>query len=302
MSRRGQIVLENFLRGLSDTMPERGLELPGLAVAQDVRFGRNTGLRRNGMVRVAATTTRDQAALDFSGTGQYLSVPVGPVHTLGTTLTWECLFTTGSITGTHNLFGWNHGTDVPIRAYLQDATLRAYFRDSANNASDFVVGTLSVDTTYHLRLVRDGDTLYAYLDGTLAATSSIPSGALRTLEVPGGSMQIAANAALDPWDGTIDYQRCFSRLFTDFAYAYQRWPHSKGRYVLWDYWMQLDADNQLVDQSTHLNTGTRTGTPTSVATLAVRCAPGQGLIGFKDRQNQARLAVVNGGVPFTVAI
>ena len=115
----------------------------------------------------------------FDGTGDYLRLGQPGNFNFGSD-NWTI---EGFIRPTNNLSGYkvvyNHndnGTDRSwITIQLENSTLKSWGTSSTSSwsiYSDLSFGTLTVDTWHHFALVRDGDTMRAFLNGTQINTAS----------------------------------------------------------------------------------------------------------------------------------
>jgi len=304
MGRSIQIVSEDFLRGLLDTQDEVGLEA-GWAKFENLRTGRARGEPRKGMAHVASAGDPDQAAAVLDGVGDYYEIPLRGLHTLPLKFDIEIAFSADIVTGTEYLWGAKHA-NYGLKIRRNTTTIEVLIHDGSNSATHDA-GTVAATTAYALRVRYDGTTLSTWLQteanaATVATESGTVSGALRA---PGGNILIGADGAAPGsfWDGDIEYVRAFTRHLADFRHLWQYWPHPKGRYVLWDYIPAIvDAEGNLIDHSRNLNYGTVSGTPSSTTTLLPPSDPVQAISQRVDLENESRLVVVAGGVPYEEVI
>jgi len=113
----------------------------------------------------------------FDGSGDYLSVPVSTDLQVGSgNFTVECWFRTASNSGTIINFGELYYLSSTGYTLFIDSGL-LYARTSPDASNDISVA-ISLNTWYHVAYVRDGTTLYLYLDGLLVGTRTAVFGAL----------------------------------------------------------------------------------------------------------------------------
>lgn len=304
MGRNVQIVSEDFIRGLLDTQNEVGLEA-GWAKFENLRIGRARGEQRKGMAHLATASDSDQQAMDFDGATDYFEIPNRGA--LPKVFQMEIAFQADTIAaGIDYLRGIGHA-NYGLKVRRNAADIEILIHDGANSATHNA-GAILAAKPYVLRLRYDGTTLQTWLQSeanaaTVQAESGTVSGRLRA---PGGNIVIGGDGAVvsNFWDGKIEFVRAFGKhLDDDFRHLWGYWPHPKGRYVLHDYICALlDGQNQLIDHSRNLNYGTRQGTPSPITTLLLPTDPVQAITQHVDRENESRLVVVAGGVPYEEVI
>lgn len=147
------------------------------------------------------------ASGQFDGSGDYLTLGASGDFNFGSgDFTIE-----GWIRPTNNLSGYkvfyNHndnGTDRSwITIQLENATVKSWATTSTgswNIYSDLSWGTVSLDTWYHIALVRDGNTMRAYKDGVQINTASVTSWTVSNQTAAARIGAVPANQ----WFGWVD--------------------------------------------------------------------------------------------------
>lgn len=309
MSERVQVFSDNFLRGLMDTQPETGLAFPGYYRFQNVRVNRGRGERRRGMVRVGGTEgLEEDEALSFDGTTNILYAKRrDEIHQLRTTWTVECLVHSQQSTGTRHVLGWEHATSYPLKIRQSGGAWQALIQDEDGAVATLSAGASSVSTSapQQLRVTRSGGTVTFYLDGTQVATDTSTLNASKACKAPGGNLLYGANSTgpSEFFQGYIDYVRAFRTLIPSFRHAWQRWPHPKGAYVLWDHWFFYNRESLVEDQSRGMLHAAEYAAgvgPTVTTRLGNAMIPVQAMRAYVDLAQNQRLCFVACGIPHSL--
>ena len=124
----------------------------------------------------------------FDGSGDYLQVANNSALQLGSgDFTIEFWFYSGNLTGVHQFI--NSGLSLTDFSYaiITYGTACTFYLSSTgttwNLASGVSVGTVAMDTWYHLALVRNGTTVTPYLNGVAGTSASVSTTAYITSRV-----------------------------------------------------------------------------------------------------------------------
>jgi hypothetical protein len=180
---------------------------------------------------VYSTTTKKigNASVYFDGTGDYLSVATSADFPSGTgEWTVECWYQcktrqAATIMGQQEAAGGTGSTSWIIWQG-SDGTLTGYFSDGGGSwdYSTAATSALTVDTWYHIAVVRSGDVITIYIDGTSAVSVTLSSGfsmAQSTQPITIGS-NVYSGTPANPIDGYLDQIRVskgIARYTTDFT-------------------------------------------------------------------------------------
>ena len=130
----------------------------------------------NGDAQISTTQSKfGGSSLYFDGIGDYLEIAQDTSTDLaGSDFTIEAWIRPTSVSGIETIFGQWTGSSGPL-LYLNNANLK--FGSYVNGAGSFVTGstTLSVDTWYHIAVVRSGSTINLFVDGQLDGSMSYTS-------------------------------------------------------------------------------------------------------------------------------
>ena len=122
----------------------------------------------------------------FNGTTKYLS-STGSAFTQAGDFTVEGWFYPSSVTGTHSLFTLGTETTGRYIWFLNGAVINS----NLYGASSVVYNTsLSINTWYHIAVVRSGSTVTLYVNGTADATTDTQAGAIGN-----GALNIGADSS-----------------------------------------------------------------------------------------------------------
>lgn len=298
MAEKVPLKLFDFKRALQTTRGEDGLPWGDWSTFQNVRVDRESLRRRKGWARVAQLGN-DNAALDFvAANSERIDIPLNASHfTLGERWTIDALIEPDVVTGTNPILTIGTSTQsIALDINSSNARLRVWDEDTT---ADTITGssTLTVDTVYWLRAVRDGTSLTLYVDNSSEGTATMAAG--KAMETPAGNMHIGYDGT-NYYDGTIDYVRIFSyaRTLPD---GLTRFPDPIADGVLADW--PMEVTNTLVkDRSRYGNTGQAINTPTSTTALCRAHAPMQGIQSYKNRSGDGRILLVGGGRIYDVEV
>jgi len=150
-------------------------------------------------------------AMKFSGTTSYLSVPANNALSFGTgDFTIELWFYSTSFAAQRALLAsqgyFLSGTTGSWTFRVTSATSIAFAAYNAKTlisaTYEFAVSTMTVNTWYHVAVVRTNGTIKIYLNGTASATSTTIAGALSDGSASG--LWVGHNANDSDWIGNID--------------------------------------------------------------------------------------------------
>lgn len=297
-----QIFNASFFRGLQTTTLEGATEFPSLVEAQDQRVSEGPIRRRKGSVRIDRSGA-DGDNLDLDGSTNFIRVPLHAVHTLGKQWTFEGLFKVGNISGTEVFFGVEHAADYSIKVQRATTTLQVLVQDSAGTVVTLTgTDTLSADDELGVQVTRSGTALTLSVNDSEQDTGTMADLLGKT---PGGAILIGADGATpgSHWDGQVDYVRCFSSV-REISRDYKvRWLDPREDSVLFDYSLQVDANDLCKDRGRYELTGQLQGTAAHTeSTLSNRYAPAQALHQFRDADDSRKTLVAVGGRLFNVDI
>ena len=172
----------------------------------------NNSITNTGAVSVDTSVVKyGTGALKFSGTAAYLSIPANNALSFGTSdFTIEMWFYSTSFAAQRALItsqgyfvngktgSWTlrvtSATSIGFAAYNSKTLLSATY--------EFAVSTMTVNTWYHIALVRSSGTIKIYLNGTASATTTSIAGALSDGSSSG--VWIGNNANDSTWIGNLD--------------------------------------------------------------------------------------------------
>ena len=131
-----------------------------------------------GNVNVGSNSKFGGGSLTFNGTTDYAYIPHSPAYVFGTqNFTIECWFNTSSVAS------FDHGILSKCNAVSNNMAPFAITQNGSNSvmylssngstwdlASALVIGSIAVNTWYHVALVRNGNTITSYLNGVSGAT------------------------------------------------------------------------------------------------------------------------------------
>lgn len=297
-----QIHTTDFLKGLQTTALEDGQSFPGFRTFKNFRVDQRAARRRLGRVLSDRSGT-DQEAVDLDGTDQYISVPVAPIHTLGTSWTIEVLFQPDNVNTTEYVLGWGHATNYPILIKWINGAIDVLVQFSdASTASMGAAGAYSADETIALQITRSAGTITVRNNAVLSTTilGSMVGTAWAALghKAPGGALQIGANNTGSYFDGAIDYLRVFNVKREANVDSHVRFIDPRADSVIWEYGMEVDSNDIVTDRSRYENHGKMQNAASAgdaVTTLCRQTAPVQGIHSYVSRDGERRLLVVAGG-------
>jgi hypothetical protein len=144
----------------------------------------------------------------FDGSGDSLSTSSTSGFAFGSAdFTVEFWMYPTSTSSTSFLPGLHFSNDGAWIVYRNGTTIQFYARTSSTGAWDIAngitIGTVAVNTWYHVAVSRSGNTVYTFLDG-VAGTTASSSAALATTS---SALQIGANAGGDYYTGYLDELR-----------------------------------------------------------------------------------------------
>lgn len=145
----------------------------------------------------------------FDGSGDFLSIPASSDFTFGAAdFTVEGWVYTATTSGIGAIIGLANGSAANSNYAFQlvrNGSQWQFNVFSGSTAYGSAVGALSINTWYHIAMVRSGNSLYAFVDGALLQTTSITG---VTLNAPSGAVaHIGQVQGYFPWNGYIDSLR-----------------------------------------------------------------------------------------------
>ena len=165
------------------------------------------------------------SSLLLDGTGDYLTVPGSDDWAFGSSdWTIDCCIRFTVLQTCALCSQWVSATDrwYVLFVYIAN-TIRVYFRVSDTGVAlyDFDFSTVSINTDYHIALVRNGTSIDCYVDGTALSKTVTIAVATNDLSTPGAALFIG-NIALTSnfFSGWIDEFRIskgIARWTTDFT-------------------------------------------------------------------------------------
>jgi hypothetical protein len=173
----------------------------------------NAGILDNAMMNDLETVGNAQistsvkkygtGSLAFDGTGDWLYTPSKPILQLGSSnFTIECWVYLNSTSGAQRPISQSDNNYQFAFYIASGGGLTAYsFQSSGTQNFAISMGTLSINTWYHIACVRNGTTVTAYLNGTSTGTATL-SGAI---DDRSGGWRFGANyVGTDALNGYID--------------------------------------------------------------------------------------------------
>lgn len=145
----------------------------------------------------------------FDGSGDFLSLPASSDFAFGAAnFTVEGWVYTATTSGLGAIIGLANGSAANSNyafQLLRNGSQWQFNVFSGSTAYGSAVGALSINTWYHIAMVRSGNSLYAFVDGALIQTTSITG---VTLNAPSGAVaHIGQVQGYHPWNGYIDSLR-----------------------------------------------------------------------------------------------
>ena len=139
-------------------------------------------------------STTDKA-VDFDGSGDYLSIPDSTAWDIGTNYTAECFFNIDALTGVgwDAIFGqWPNNNNDSANTWTLEyvgTDLRFYYNDASTTVQYKSLGTVSLTEWHHFAFSKDGSTTRLFVDGDLKHSFTI------SLNAGNGSFNIGGNVA-----------------------------------------------------------------------------------------------------------
>ncbi len=134
-------------------------------------------------------------AVDFDGSGDYLSIPDSTAWDIGTDYTAECFFNIDSLTGAgwDAIFGqWPGNNNASTNTWTLEyvgTDLKFYYNDSSTTVQNKDLGTVSLGKWHHFAFSKQGSTTRLFIDGELKHSFTI------SLNAGNGSFNIGGNVA-----------------------------------------------------------------------------------------------------------
>jgi len=128
-----------------------------------------------GDARVSNVQTRGgNTTVAFDGNGDYLTVPSSRFLDLYSgDFTVECWVRFNSLANTPHIFQFGTGTNYRWNVYVGLSTFRLYSTTVSGNGANRITGpSLSIDTWYHIAIVKSGSTITMYQDGVSVGTTT----------------------------------------------------------------------------------------------------------------------------------
>ncbi len=139
-------------------------------------------------------STADKA-VDFDGSGDYLSIPDSTAWDIGTNYTAECFFNIDALTGAgfDAIFGqWPGNNNASTNTWTLEyvgTDLRFYYNDASTTVQHKSLGTVSLTEWHHFAFSKDGSTTRLFVDGDLKHSFTI------SLNAGNGSFNIGGNVS-----------------------------------------------------------------------------------------------------------
>src|SRR3972149_5943743 len=156
----------------------------------------------------------------FDGTGDYLSVPDSIDWDLGSgDFTYDFRVRFNSVSGNQGFFG--RFTSAGSHFYIAKEGNSIRIRDFGGTLDKIVTWTPVVNTWYHIAIVRNGNDIKIFVDGTQVGTTTTFSGALVDRSVPLFiGTAFSDSYFLNGWMDDIRFSQGFARWTTDFTIPY----------------------------------------------------------------------------------
>lgn len=141
-------------------------------------FASSTTVIANGNAQVDTAQSKFSGAAGlFDGTGDYLSIPDSPIYEVGAKdFTIDVWVRPASVSGTAGIISKADGSNYsPFLIYRSTTSYQLYATTAAgswNVCNATSIGTAAADTWAHLAVVRNGNVITTYKDGTAVATCS----------------------------------------------------------------------------------------------------------------------------------
>jgi hypothetical protein len=109
----------------------------------------------------------------FDGTGDYLTIPTNTAFNIfGNDMTIECWFYANSFANSPHIFAFVQDSTNRESIYFTSSALTFFSSNASGSSNRNATGPLSINTWYHMALVKSGSTFTLYLNGTSTGTTS----------------------------------------------------------------------------------------------------------------------------------
>lgn len=156
----------------------------GITTLRDFSSKRNNGTLQGSMNAADWVIGKNGYALDFDGTDDYVlassALPLGTSYSVSIFLVTRSISTARAI-----LCQRSSSSSTPIAFQIGHSAgggFSAIIRDNASSSVSVATAAVSINTLYHLGLVRAGNVVSIYLNGILQQTSTGSFGALTATE------------------------------------------------------------------------------------------------------------------------
>jgi len=142
----------------------------------------NFGITRNGDVgqgtfnpfsSAAPYSTANGGSMYFDGSGDYLTLASNAAFNIfGGDMTVECWFYANSLSSSPHLFAFAQDGTNRESIYFNASALTFWTSSAAGNGGRIATSALSLNTWYHMAVVKSGATFTMYLNGAVVGTST----------------------------------------------------------------------------------------------------------------------------------
>lgn len=244
--------------GLDLANPISGLRVGKLIRAKNKAAGVWGPRHGNTHIDKAART---RGAVAFNGTTTYLTAYYNPRQMdLGKKFTIDLLIKLGAVGAQRHVAGQDAAA-VPAWDCTVESTgaIAAYFKDNGdNNVQLTTTTTYSEDDVLSVRLVRNGATVYLYVDGVIEATNNGTLSAAAVAKINADSDLLIGKTPTygsgSYFNGTFGGLYIRSYVDTNFKYAFSEMPYPHGEGVLAAWTGETSESNAYVrDYSSYRN-------------------------------------------------
>ncbi|MHC4735613.1 MAG: LamG domain-containing protein [Planctomycetota bacterium] len=165
------------------------------------------------------TTGQIDGALSFDGLNDYVDMADTVKHYLDTSYSVSVWIKTNTVSTSTSIVAYRHSTDGnPVLFASGQYYTDAHFavRDNSHNlAKAIYANALTTNTWYHVAGVREGDTVYVYVNSVSGTPGSVTLGAITPDNLKIGALQWGGNPVSGHFDGTIDDVMIFNRALSE---------------------------------------------------------------------------------------